>query len=370
MNDENNKILETNKKKNSIIMALVCIIVILLVGYGVYIYFDDIVIHNNKTDTNSNTSSETEVTKEDVFNFVILDSNEDENKDYLYLASNDYFNYGTKSLVSSSKKIYDVKILNNKIYYINSDDLKSLIVYDIKTSKIKKYSISSDMSVNYNTEILPGTKYTIISNGTDFLAIDLDNNTNTKIKVNNNRGSGIFDSDNNTLYYSYNSAISGINIVTNEKVEISGAKGYPLYIDDNKIYIDGENGEADVFYALDRKSLKLEKLNIKDYSTGVSSIPTVNSIGNELFITFNDSDKLTKYSNNVESYLIEKDYLKYYVIGNSIYIASASLVCDDICSPGSFNTYYKYDLKTQKLNEINNEYVKKLFDAYAVYNVK
>ena len=157
----------------------------------------------------------------------------------LYIATDKYFEDGEKKLITSSNDIYDVEVYEGKVYYIDSSN--SLKIYDIDTEKTEQYEIPN-ITPHYNTKILPGNKYTIISQINKYELIDLESKTNKIIDTNNAMGYGVFDSNNNTLYYSDINKIYGMDILSNKKTEINVAKANTRYIDNNKLYIEGEEG--------------------------------------------------------------------------------------------------------------------------------
>lgn len=312
--------------------------------------------------TRNETSNKVEEKDESLFVIKHKASNES-----LAIADSKYFEEGTKKVITDSKNIYVVKTFDNKVYYI--DDSNSLKAYDTKTEETKTYALSK-AKANYNTDILPGKKYTVVTDGENFEIVNLENSTTNTVSLKNNRGTGVFDEENNTIYYSNNSVIYSYNIDTKADTKISGAEGYPMYIDGNSVYVDGEVGTSDTFYAIDRKTKKVNKLNIKDYAPNVSSIPNFNIVDGVVYLTYNTNEKLVRYENNAETNILEKEYLEYYIVGNNIYIAAAPLTSDGM-GHEPFNEFYEYNINTKEMKETSNMYAKKLFtENDGVYNIK
>lgn len=285
----------------------------------------------------------------------------------LAVADNKFLESGSKKIITDSTKIYDIKTFNNKVYFI--DENKMLNIYDVETEETKKYKISK-AEVHFNTEILPGNKNVVISDSSNFEIINLDNNTSNTVVLNNKRGSGIYDEENNLIYFANNKGIYSYNINTKENNKVSDVSGYPMYIYDNNIYIEGEESINDVFYTIDRKTKQVNKLNIKDYSPDNFSMANFNIVDGVIYLTYNNNDKLIRYENGIESILLGKDYLDYFIIGENIYIGAAKLECTDICGAGEYSEFYVYNMKTKELKEDTNIHIKKIFtDSSKVYYI-
>ena len=361
MNEEEQNV-EKKKKKKLPYFIIFVLILLSMICFGAYYCYEFGLFQLKEETVNikeKNKKNTEEIKKQTPSRFAFLNKSDNY---VLYLASDKYFETGQKDVIANSNNMYAVASYKNKLYYI--DDSKKLTIYDIDTKQSEQYPITS-IELNYNTSILPGEKYVIISNVLRFELINVEEKTNTLLGELNDRGSGLLDNDNNTLYHSRAKTLRFKNIETGASDEIQGVNGYAIYQDDNYIYIDGENeNNIDEFHSYDKKSHKIEKLNIKDYNEFVSGITTITKIDNDLYLTFNNNEKLIKYSNNKESFILEKDFIRFFNINNKLYIASAELKCSELCGPGEFNEFYIYDPKKGKLENTNNQYIKELFNSY------
>lgn len=377
--DEEPKKDEKAKKPKVLWIVLgVLLLITLILSISLFVTGDDEPVDDSYKDRNDNVQEENknennEHDKET--GFVIFDGS------VLFHANNSFYEEGKKEFLirvdAWMSEIYD-----NKLYYSSNPDIlgvydtidAKLGVYDIISGQTKEYDFSN-VKFHENTVIIPGKKYVVVSDGKNNAVINLENNTFYNFATNSSRGNGLIDDKNNMFYYCDNGLIYGLDLVTNNKIQINGVSGYPFYQDNNNIYIYGEDGYGnDVFYSFAKGTTDVKKLNIVDYNSAVSRIPNLGIIGKDLYITFGNEDKLVKYNitNDMASYILEKDYIKFYIIENKLYIAS-DLIPSEVEDAESveFNSFYVYDSSTDSLTTLENTYIKELFKSDCIiYNMK
>ena len=360
-----------NKNSKTIIIVVMLLIIIGLVCYILYSNF-----FNSNGDKKGNESNDIntteEQTKSEAYNnsFLIVDSHRDDYPNYkytIYLASNDYIDNGTKKELFS-KNIISMSVFDKKIYYI--DNTKKLYIHSVETDNIDSYDLDNT-DINYNTAILPGKNNSIVmlTNGKGII-VNLKDRTHKTIDIGNRRGDGIYDEDHNILYYSTGNDIYKYDMLNNQSSLVEGVKGYPTFQDEKYVYIENETDGSEQIYSLNKSTLEIKNLNITDYNKYISSISLYEKVDDSLFILINNYDKLIEYKDDKETYVLEADYIKSINIGKQLYIGTATKESGyDVATVGDFDKFYVYNVGDSKLSNSDNQYVKELFNYYAVYNL-
>lgn len=343
------------KKKRKILPAIILLVLLIaVVGISIFSLSAEKPEAPSKPDIKDPEKKPEDKPENDTHaNFII------EEEANIYVANEQYFVDGSKELIAQdSNALTEGALYNNKFYYINNQS--KLVVYDITKKSKKEYNVA-ETGLHANTLIMPGDKYTIITDCNNFVRVDLEKNEYKRLSINTRNYIMTYDDKEKTVYYS-----SG-NMIDMYDVEKEKTKG-PINIYGGAVYVDNEDVYVDLFdyngyKRYNKKSKDIFNLDITDQWPGNSTINTFYKKNNNIYILMGDYDVLIEYSNNKESFIHEGNLLDFIYLDNKIYIEDYIFDRTDFESSGGTKKYYIYDVATKTKTETTNEHVASLFKS-------
>jgi len=348
---EENKLeqVKTNgSKKNNVLISILLIIIMALLLILIY------VLITNPAVKKENKNKENEINEKE--------NNKEEEKDnnfyLIYYFENCLIGIkadGSKEILVSgvTNKFISYSIYDNNLYYI--DNIQNVHSLDLKTRKDTNLNIKVSEDDNWN--MYAGKDFLILSGVRKVFKYNLSDGKGELLPF-ENFNSNYLDNSNNFYYTGRNNKLYSYNINTKETL---------LVADDSRVIYGSENsliyakhdsgGDSEDFYLYDSKTktstlYKDIDLNCtfiyegKIFAIDENKVIALDSNEKEVIVTFDDIDMIS-------SIHLVKDSI---LVNTADIDEEACKDADDVClPPRTFNSYL-VNIKTKKIEKLDNSY--------------
>lgn len=346
------------EKKYTTIIVILLIVIVGLSGFIVYDKFSD----NDIEDSSNNEVAEEDDSSSEVHalsgRFAFKDNNVIYSADY-----SDFLENGVKEVIADDvDRLANMVMFNYNIYYI--DNTGKLVVYNPYKKSSIEYTFEG-VKIHANTVILPGKDYTIISDCSNFIRIDMKEKNYKKLDITSRNYKMKYDDDSKLLYYISGQEVVAYDVVNEKSAKVIANNMGPEFIVDDELYLF--NFQNNVLLGVYNKTTgEINNLDFNSYGVQVFTPTIVGKINGNLYF-LSGEHTLFKYSNNSISSILNSGFLRTIVVGANIFIEDSEVVCSDVCWAGNNEKYYVYNTLEEKLSDVNYAYISSLFEFKNVF---
>lgn len=349
------------EKKYTRTIIILSIIVVCLSGF---IIFDKFIFNNNVEVKDENIKDENDANKDSSDVQSLSDRFAFKDGSIIYSADyNDFLENGVKDIIiEDADRLANMVMFNYNLYYI--DNTGKLVVYNPYKKSSIEYTFEG-VKIHANTVILPGKDYTIISDCSTFVRIDMKENKYKKLDITSRNYKMVYEDDSKLLYYINGNDVVEYDIVNEKIVKTIANNMGPELIADNELYLFNflNNNVLGVYNKSTGEINSLDFNNNNNFQ--VYSLSVVDKINGSLYLISGDHT-LFKYSNNNVSTILDGGFLSSIVAGNNIFIKDYQDSCSG-CPTTDNNKFYMYSILDGKLTDVNYAYIKNLFEFRNVF---